>query len=259
MSAARMRHELVFWALLPFVFPQALIVRLTAPRFPAASGPTSGSISGEPSVRLVAIGDSIIAGVGARTLDRALVGQTATVVARRLGVGVRWESVGRIGATSAKVAQYLVPLLPPEPADFVVVCVGVNDLTRLATLARWRRSLDTLLVLLHQHSPGSVIAVAGIPPLQEFPLIPQPLRSVFGVRGRFFDMVAREVVAGHAYAVYVPVEFTPGPEKFSSDGYHPSESSYVEFGESVATALVGHVNRSTAGRIASPSPGALEE
>ncbi|MEZ0471841.1 SGNH/GDSL hydrolase family protein [Luteimonas salinilitoris] len=236
-------RRVVFWSSFPFVLPQALRLRRTAPRFVAAAGPVTGSVAGKRSVRLIAIGDSIIAGVGARSLDLALVGQTASILSQSLGVGVEWQAIGSIGATSAKIAQQLVPKLPDRAVDFIVLSTGVNDLTSLMTLGRWRTSLDTLLAALHRHSPGAIVAVAGIPPLHGFPLLPQPLRAVFGMRGRSFDAVGRRVVAAHDHAVYVPLEFTPGPDKFSPDGFHPSEASYADFGAAVAAAFVGRAGR----------------
>ena len=55
-------RNVVFWGSLPFLAPQALYVRRTAPRFAEASGPSKGAIGAGPGKRLVAIGDSIVAG-----------------------------------------------------------------------------------------------------------------------------------------------------------------------------------------------------
>ena len=71
-----------------------------------------------------------------------------------------------------------------------------------------------------------------------FPLLPQPLRAVFGLRARTLDDIAREVAAACQNAFHVPLDFDPDPEKFSPDGYHPSEESYVEFGQHMAERLL---------------------
>ena len=65
-------QSLMFWLSVPLLLPQALYVRKTAPRFAAAEGPSSGASGTGNTVRLLAIGDSIIAGVGATTLANAL-------------------------------------------------------------------------------------------------------------------------------------------------------------------------------------------
>jgi lysophospholipase L1-like esterase len=212
-------------------------VRRNAPRFPAPDGPRSGAVGKGKPLRMLAIGDSIIVGVGARTMENALVGRVATRLADRLEARIHWTAVGSIGATTAKVHRQLLPRVEAEPFDLIMVSAGVNDITALATRARWRTALDGLLSDLGAHSPRAVMALVGIPPLGRFPLLPQPLRSVIGVRGGTFDAVARAVVAHHPRVTYVPVQFTAGPDRFSEDGFHPSETSYVEFGESMADAL----------------------
>jgi lysophospholipase L1-like esterase len=71
----------IFWIVFPFLVPQALYVRKTAPRFAPAHGPAEGSVGEGEQTRLLAIGDSIIAGVGASAFSKALVGQTASALA----------------------------------------------------------------------------------------------------------------------------------------------------------------------------------
>lgn len=115
---------------------------------------------------------------------------------------------------------------------------SVNDITGLTTIRKWRRNLALLLSELQAHSPNAVIAVAGMPPLHAFPLLPQPLRAVFGMRARIFDKVAIKVINGYRNAIHVPLDFEPDPEKFAPDGYHPSEESYVEFGRYMADGLL---------------------
>ena len=77
-----------------------------------------------------------------------------------------------------------------------------------------------------------------MPPLHGFPLLPQPLRAAFGMRGRSFDEVAMKVVEEHPHSLHVPLDFEPDPENFAADGYYPSEESYTEFGRRMADRLV---------------------
>jgi lysophospholipase L1-like esterase len=232
-------RSILFWGLFPFTIPQALLVRKNAPRFAAASGPQQGIVgSGADRKRLAAIGDSIIAGVGAQQQSRGLAARTAEPISDALQCQIGWQSVGSIGATSLKVLHQLVPKLSSEAFDFIAVSVGVNDVTSLSTRKRFANRLDQLLVALRAHSPSAVIAVAGIPPLRGFPLLPQPLRALFGIRGQSFDEVMQEVIAKHSNVIHVPLDFDPTPDKFSADGFHPSEESYREFGRGMGLAML---------------------
>ena len=233
---------MLFWTLFPFVLPQAIMVRRHAPRLAGAAGPTSGSFGSGKSLSLLAIGDSIIAGVGAETVADALPGQVAVELARMLDREVSWSASGLIGATSSTVRRVLVPALPAEPFDVIVISVGVNDVTTLKMLKQWLSDLGSLLDDLRVHSPGSHMAFVGLPPLSSFPLLPQPLRFVLGIRARVFDDAARQEVLKRARAVHVPIEVDPGPERFCSDGFHPSRATYQELGREIATAISTSLN-----------------
>jgi lysophospholipase L1-like esterase len=226
--------RLLFWGLLPLVFAQAKAVRRTAPRLSGAGGPVSGYFGSGPEFRLLAVGDSIIAGVGARDLSRAVPGQTASALAVLLGRRVSWSCLGKTGLTSREIRERLVAGVAGAGADLVLLSAGVNDITSLSLLGTWRRDLAGLLRDLRETFPGALIVMAGIPPLWKFPLLPQPTRFVFGLRARDFDQAAREVLGRVPGALYVPVDVEPGPGAFCPDGYHPSEESCTVIGSRIA-------------------------
>ena len=80
--------------------------------------------------------------------------------------------------------------------------------------------------------------MAGMPPLREFPLLPQPLRNVIGFRGESLDRESRKVIRAHPRALHVPVKFETQAQRFCADGFHPSETSYVDFGRAMAAGIV---------------------
>jgi lysophospholipase L1-like esterase len=237
-----MIRRAVFWGLLPFVIPQAVLLRRSAPRFAAARGPSQGLTGIGPRFEFLAIGDSIVTGVGAELIEDAFVAQVANALALRIGRTVHWSAYGRIGATSEKALNDLVSDLPSQPGDAIVVSVGVNDVTSLVRSSTWESNLSQLLAALAAHSSGAVIALAGIPPLGAFPLLPQPLRALFGLRGRCFDRIAQQAVARQPSALFVPLSFDPRPEQFSADGFHPSIASYRQLGELFADAIARRLN-----------------
>ncbi|MDJ0940574.1 MAG: SGNH/GDSL hydrolase family protein [Woeseiaceae bacterium] len=188
-------------------------------------------------MRLLAIGDSIVAGVGARELTHALVGQTALSLSERYDVEVHWRAIGKIGINAQSFLERYLSKLPDEQPDYVVVSLGVNDVTSLKTTRQWRRHLSTLFAELAERYPDTLVALAGVPPLAGFPLLPEPLRTLIASRGEVFDAIGREVVEKHDNAIHVPVDFETLPERFADDGFHPSESSYQIFGQVMADAI----------------------
>jgi len=135
-------RRLAFWALLPLSVPQGLLLRRNAPRFPPAAGPHVGSCGAGPALDLLAIGDSIVAGVGAPTVAQALPGQVARALAQQSGRRVCWHAAGRIGLDARAIKRDLSPLIPPAAFDAIVVSAGVNDVTALKRSWRWREDLS---------------------------------------------------------------------------------------------------------------------
>ncbi len=232
-----MLRSLAFWIGFALALPQAIWVRNRAQRFADAAGEPHGLIPGPDSKRLIAIGDSIIAGVGCQTLERACVGQTAAALAVRLDRGIAWQAIGRTGATTGAIIKYLVPRLPEANADYFLISTGVNDITGLKTLRQWSTRLDALIEALRCHSPEASIALIGIPPMDCFPRLPQPLRALFGLRARSFDAAAARLIAPLERVVYVPFDGRFQREQFAADGYHPSEASCREIARQTVAKL----------------------
>ena len=208
-----MRSSALFWCALPFLLPQALYVRQTAPRFADAGGPRNGV---------------------AYLLDR----DTEKLLRVDLATGDRRVvSDGHTGATSTELLRDHLPRLDSDGADLFLVSIGVNDVTALTSRARWRDNLARLVDALGERSPDAVIAFTGLPPMGGFPLLPQPLRAAIGHRAAMLDEAAIEVLEPYSNAIHVPIEFDTSPDKFAGDGYHPSEESYVTFGQFVAAAI----------------------
>ena len=240
-------RRIAFWTLLPFLAPQALWVRKTAPRFSDASGPPNGSVGSGPRKQLVAVGDSIIAGVGAPTLSEALVGQSAKSLADQLGARVDWHALGQTGQTSTGLLSEQLEHLPDTHADFVIVSIGVNDVTRVVRTRTFIRNISRIAETLRERYPSAVIGFAGLPPLGVFPLLPQPLRAALGLRAATFNVELSALLQRKARAVYIPVSFDASPAMFSDDGFHPSPLGYAAFGETVAAELIAAETPNSAG------------
>lgn len=246
-----MRNAL-FWVALPFLLPQALWVRHHAVRFRDADGPTAGVCGIGEELRLVAVGDSIIAGVGASTLEKALVGQTAKRLSSLTGHRVHWSAYGRTGFNSSRILVELLPLFTDHPADVYLVSLGVNDVTSLTSLRRWENNLTELIEYLSTTAPRPVLAFVGLPPMHVFPALPQPLRALIGIRARSVDQRLQDVCSRYPAALHIPVEFDADPDNFAGDGYHPSEASYAVFAAAVATRINIRLADCSSSRLGAP-------
>jgi len=179
--------------------------------------------------------------VGASSTEKAFVGQTARALAELFGATVHWQALGKSGYNVAQVLQGLVPVLHQQNSaqfDVIVMSVGVNDITSMTTTRTFRRALTLLLEALHAHSPSAVILLCGLPPMRKFPLLPEPLRAVMGLRAEILDRTAHHVIQQLPFAIHAQLDFDPIPSQFCEDGYHPNEASYAELGAYMAEWIV---------------------
>lgn len=227
-------RRMVFWTGLPLAAPQGVWLRRRATRLPAAAGADHGAVGLGPRLNLLALGDSIIAGVGAGVSESALPARFAEELALRVGRRVHWRAIGRVGADAAELRRML-PLIGTADVDIVLLSVGINDAVSLRTRAAFRRDLRGLIEALHGHSPRCRIVFAGMPPLHGFPLLPQPLRFLFGQRARSFDLVLKQV-ARHPRVLHVPSALVPAIDLFAADGYHPNAGCHRQWAEQLADA-----------------------
>ena len=231
------RSTILTLLLLPLLIPQALWVRQRTPRLPEASGPNCGESPGQGRpIRLVILGESTAAGVGAPTHEQALAGQTARALAQQTGRPVRWLALGRNGATTRTVCRELVPRLAGQPADAVVIALGVNDTTRWRSPRQWRDDLERLIAAVRQHVGPAAILLTGVPPLGQFPALPQPLRAILGLRAVALDRAAMALAGSMPRVAHLPVQVRDEAD-FAPDGYHPGPRGYAAWGAQVAAAL----------------------
>lgn len=233
-------RRLLFWSGLPLAAPQGLWLRRRAPRSPAAAGADSGEVGYGVPLHLLAIGDSVIAGAGAGVSEAAMPARFAAELAERIQRRVRWRVLGRVGADARQVIDKLLPQVGTATVDLALVSVGVNDVTALRTRAAFRRDMEHLLLSLQGHSPRCRVLLTGLPPLHAFPLLPQPLRFLFGQRARSFDLILHDIASRRPTVLHVPSPFTPDPRRFAADGYHPNAASHAEWAAALANACDTH-------------------
>ena len=234
---SRLRAGL-WWGLalasLPLALPLALHTRRTALRLPPAAGARSGlagtGLGGAP-LRLLLIGESTVAGVGVEAQEAALAGQLARALAARLQRPVAWRACGENGITAGEACERLLPLALSEPADLVLLVFGVNDTTRLSSLARWEAALSSLSRTLNGR--GARVVFTGVPPIQHFSALPWLLRRLLGLRAGLLDRELRRVSA-QEQAQYARLELQFADEYLARDGYHPSALGYRVWGEGLA-------------------------
>lgn len=229
-------------ALSPLLVVQALRTRARVPRLPEATGPRRGTAgSGAATLRVLIVGDSSAAGVGVATQRDALAGQLGRELARRIDSRVTWQLLARSGITTAQ-ALAMLAAENPAPSDVAVVVTGVNDVVDQVPSFRATRSREQLANTLRNRIGVQHVVFCPLPPIHQFPALPQPLRWAMGADARRHNHVLHEWVQHRAATLgdtscpdFSDLQLNRGV--MAHDGFHPGEPAYRQ----VAHALAQHI------------------
>lgn len=217
--------------LAPLLGVQALGVRRRAQQLNEPAGPRSGVAGKGPALRLLIIGDSSAAGVGASSQESALSGQLVARLSQTHRLS--WRLEAQTGATTRDTLARLSTMVP-QNVDVVVAALGVNDVTRATSRRTWKLRQRQLADVLSQTFGARHIIATGLPPMGAYPMLPQPLRWVLGAQAARFDAALAQVAADHDRLTHMPLT-TPYEARFqASDGYHPSPQAYALWADLLA-------------------------
>ena len=170
-------------ALLPLVALQGAITRRRVPCLPPVKVPCRGLVPGHgAAIRMRAIGDSTVAGVGLTHGEETVAAATARALARQTGRPVAWQGHGLSGATVSEAAQRLLPRIAAEPADLLVIAFGVNDTIAYRSPWAFADDLAALVTAARSRIGEAAVVIAGVAPLSCFPALPWPLRTILNWR-----------------------------------------------------------------------------
>jgi len=187
--------------LMPALLIQGWWVRKRAIRMGPADGPSRGfaaeeknqsrkrdgaTVSSETTnqpLKLLGLGDSVIAGVGLASTELTVTARLADRLNQYLGRAIDWRILGEDGAKISDT-QRLLAATESGSFDWIVVSVGVNDVTGLTSLVRWQQGLLGLISEIRSRSSHATVVFLQLPPMGRFEMIPQPLEqcSAFGRR-----------------------------------------------------------------------------
>jgi lysophospholipase L1-like esterase len=204
------------------------------PKLPEPPGAREGETGEGPSIKLLILGDSAAAGVGVSHQDKGLLGQIIERLSKDFNV--QWVLDAKNGNTTSAMLHRL-EALPPQHFDVAVTSLGVNDVTSMVSVGKWRRQQAELRKLLKQKFGVDMLIVSGLPPLHGFPALPQPLRWCLGARATQFNRDLESDVAGEAGAFFLDLRFSADTSLMATDGFHPGPEIYAEWGKRVAAVV----------------------
>ncbi|WP_420407196.1 SGNH/GDSL hydrolase family protein [Hoeflea sp.] len=227
------------WLMLPVAIYHGLGVRRVAPRMPPPPGRPRGKIGdGEASMRLLILGDSSAAGVGADRIEDTLGPQLAGLIHERTGNTVAWRNAGANSAVTSQVRDHVVPNIEERDFTHVVLAIGTNDAKNYNSRMRFKKGFGGLLYAVHARWPEARVYWSPVIEMRDVPALPPVLGFILGLRANIInDMGFRLCRERYGTALEpLPVE---GPEGFASDGFHANHLGYRHWAEHIARVILG--------------------
>ena len=221
-------------ALIPALVIQGNRVKKNTLRLPEPEGASEGKTGIGKKLSLLILGDSAAAGVGVEHQDDALLG--AILHELKDDFEIDWKLQAKTGDTSSKVIHAL-DQIEVQHYDVIVTSVGVNDVTKLIPVEVWIQKQEQLYSKIQQKFSPKLIIAAGVPPMNMFPALPNPLAWLFGQYAKQMNQQLEKFVNQQVNMEWIEYDI----EKYramnlqmAADGFHPSKEVYTLWGQEVA-------------------------
>lgn len=208
-----------------------------------------GPATGRP-LKLVVLGDSTAAGVGAEKSDRSYPAQLAARLGQD-GYRVSLSALGVSGARTGDVLREQVPHAEGLDPDLVFVGIGANDAIHVTPIDSVRSDMEEVLRRLR--ATGAAVVVAGAPDMHIEGFL-EPLRSLSAWRGRMVEDAITSVARSQGVPV-VPLRAVAGPRFAanprlynSADRLHPSAAGYDVWVDAILPVVRGALSGTAVGQ-----------
>jgi lysophospholipase L1-like esterase len=132
-----------------------------------------------------------------------------------------------------------------QPADAVLFALGVNDATSQVTATQYIANTQQLWTAVQAKTGARIAVFSGLPPVHEFPALPQPLRFYLGTWARWLDTSLQHWTAqqGHGYCAIKDTLGNASVADMAGDGYHPGPKIYAAWAQQAAAQLALQINK----------------
>ena len=224
-------------ALIPVLVIQGNRVKKNTVQLPEPEGEREGTCGQGQPLSILIVGDSAAAGVGVEHQDDALLG--AILKDLQHDFKIQWKLHAKTGDSTAKVIR-AIEQLETEHFDVVISSVGVNDVTKLMPADIWIQKQKKLYAMIQQKFSPELVIAAGVPPMNMFPALLNPLAWLFGQYAKKMNQQLAKFVASQDSMQWIEYDI----EKYramnlemAADGFHPSKEVYTLWGQEVASKI----------------------
>lgn len=249
MSLAGLKHA----ALAPIYLYQAKQVKKSALRLPEPKGARQGTLvindklPNAQALNLMIVGDSSAAGVGCELQNEGLAKNVAINLQANFSKNavksnyhaIQWSLIAKSGDSSFDLLRRLF-VMPKRSVEVMVICIGVNDVTKNTTTEQWQQNLREIIAISQRKFGARFIIFSSLPPMKDMPALPAPLNQLLGNKARQLDKKLKQICDNTNGVYYVAPTLTDTKNlsaMFASDGFHPSPSAYQLWASQLASQI----------------------
>jgi lysophospholipase L1-like esterase len=232
--------------LLPVMYFQGKRIRKLVPELPTAKGFTGlVKVKNSETMRVLAIGESTIAGIGVETHEEGFTGAFAKQLAQKCNKNIDWKVYATSGFMAKDLITKTIPQITENKVDLIIIGIGGNDSFRLNSPAKWQQDIELLIQTLRTKFGNIPIVFANIPPIKEFPAFTKLIKFVIGNLSEILGESLEKQIVGKENVFFNSEKITLKSwitkfgieqpiEAFFSDGVHPAKLTYQTWGIDMA-------------------------
>ena len=236
--------------LLPILYFQGKKIRKEVPKLPEAQNPTGYiKTNSENTLKILAIGESTIAGVGVDFHKNGFIGALAKEIATQKNISILWKVYAKSGYTAKLVRKRILPKIEESNADIIVIGLGGNDAFSLNSPDVWMFQINFLIKELKKKFPKTPIFFTNMPPIKEFPAFTSSVKFVIGNLVEIFGKRLYRRIHKKQYVFFnneivtlkswqKKYDIKGSTNVFFSDGVHPSKITYQTWGKDMAKFII---------------------
>lgn len=236
--------------LLPILYFQGKRVRTTMPALPEAIGSEGSSKkASKRQLKMLAIGESTIAGVGVVHHKDGFIGTLAEALSEKLNARIQWKIYAKSGYTARQVNDKIVPHISENTVDLVVLGLGANDAFTLNSPRKWKKHIADLLQSIKEKFGEVPVVFINMPPIKEFPAFTSIMKLTVGnlveVLGKTLKTLLSTIDSVYYYDRIMSIDdwlvrlnIRATKADFFSDGVHPSALTYQVWAKDFANYII---------------------
>ncbi len=234
---------------IPIIYLLGKSIKASIPDLPEPVKNINGKIGSTSNLKKVLlIGESSISGVGIDDHEEGIPGEIGRTLIAKENISVEWKVVAKSGFKAIDVIDSLLPKLPEEHFDLLIVGLGGNDTFQITPPWVWRKHMHQLITLLQAKFPDIPIIISAMPPVADFPVFPKLLQSFMGGHTNMLRHTIMDFPDLFDQVDYLSdkvkmkdwfsEETSTQMEDFFSDGVHPSALTYQLIGSGIADRIL---------------------